>query len=155
MPFGKQTLLLTNSFFQSTVLELYYTILFWWHILILLIELLCYCCYFVINFCIIMSSGVSSVFHECAGCHRKFKRLASHIVQSLMCQQAYVTCQDDVPPDGGESDVSTGLSSRRSTRWVSSNLLPRTDGSTNGPVTCNDVSLPLATHLLHQKVHFV
>ena len=89
-----------------------------------------------------MSSGVSGVFHECAGCHRMFKRLASHIVQSPMCQQVYVTCQDDVPPDGGESDVSTGLSSRRSTRWVSSNLLPRTAGSTNGPVTCNDVSLP-------------
>ena len=129
-------------FSQSTILGLYYSILFQWHLLILLIELRCYC-YFVIYFCIIMSSGVSSVFRECAGCHRRFKRFASHIVQSPMCQQVYVTCQDNVPPDGGESDVSKGLSSRRSTRWVSSNLLPRTAGSTNGPVTCcNDVSLP-------------
>ena len=68
---------------------------------------------------------------------------APGVVQSPMCQQVYVTCQDDVPPDGGESNVSKGLSSRRSTRWVSSNLLPHTAGSTNGPVTCNDVvSLP-------------
>ena len=59
-----------------------------------------------------------------------------------MCQQVYVTCQDDVPLDGGESDVATGLFSRRSTRWVSSNLLPRTAGSANGSVTCNDVALP-------------
>jgi hypothetical protein len=59
-----------------------------------------------------------------------------------MCQQVYVTCQDDIPPDGGESNVSTGLSSRRSTRWLSSTLLPRTAGSTNGLGTCNDVRSP-------------
>ena len=87
-----------------------------------------------------MSSGVSGVLHECAGCHKSFKRLASHIVQSPMCEQVYVTCQDDIPPDGGESNVSTGLSSTRSTRWVSSNVLPCT--VTRGPVTCNDVPLP-------------
>ena len=51
-----------------------------------------------------------------------------------------MTFQDDIPPNGGESNVSTRLSSTRSTRWVSSNFLPRT--ATNGPVTCNDVSLP-------------
>jgi hypothetical protein len=91
-----------------------------------------------------MSSGVSGVLHECAGCHRIFKRLASHIVQSPMCQQVYVTCQDDIPPNGGESNVSTGLLSRRSTRWLSSTLLPRTADSTtkNGLGTCNDVRSP-------------
>ena len=52
-----------------------------------------------------------------------------------------MTCQDDIPPDGGvSSNVSTRLFSTRSTRWVSSNVLPRT--ATNGPVTCNDVPLP-------------
>jgi hypothetical protein len=90
-----------------------------------------------------MSSGVSGVLHECAGCHRMFKRLASHIVQSPMCQQVYVTCQDDiVPPAGGESNVSTGLSSRRSTRLLSSTLLPRTAGNTNSLGSCNDVRSP-------------
>ena len=59
-----------------------------------------------------------------------------------MCQRVYVTCQDDIPPDGGESNVPTGLSSRMSTRWVPPNLLPRAASSTNDPVTCNDVPLP-------------
>ena len=125
VPFVNKHCYLWILFSLSTIVGLYFTILFRCHILILLIEVLYY--YFVIySWIIMMSSGVSGVFHECAWCHRMFKRLAGHIVQSPMCQQVYVTW----------------LSSRRSTRWVSSNLLPRIAGSTNGPVTCNDVSLP-------------
>jgi hypothetical protein len=140
----KQTLLFTNSFFPihhcGTIFHHFVSMAYLdvvdWSSLLLLVH-------FVIYSCIIMSSGVSGVFHECAGCHRMFKRLAtSHIVQCPMCQQVYVTCQDDIPPDGGESNVSTGLSSRRSTRWLSSTLLPRTAGSMNGLGSCNDVRLP-------------
>ena len=84
-----------------------------------------------------MSSGLSSgAFEQCAGCHKSFKRLATHIVQSSICEQVYLTRQDDIRPDGGESDAPTRRSSTRSTRWVSSNnSLPPTIGS----VTCNDV----------------
>jgi hypothetical protein len=46
-----------------------------------------------------MSSGVSVVFQECAGCHKSFKRLATHIAQSPTCEQVYATCQEDIPPD--------------------------------------------------------
>ena len=53
--------------------------------------------------------------------------------------QVYATCQEDIPPDAGESNMLTQRSSTRRTRWVSSNsLLPRT---TNGAVICNDVPL--------------
>jgi hypothetical protein len=57
-----------------------------------------------------MVSGLSSgAFKQCAGCHKSFKRLATHVVQSTICEQVYLTCQDDIPPDGGESNVPTQL----------------------------------------------
>jgi Plavaka transposase len=89
-----------------------------------------------------MSSGVSGVFHECAGCHKSFKRLSTHIALTPTCSQVYATTgqQDDIPPDaGGESNVPTRRSSTRRTRLDSLNSLPRT---TNAPVMCNDVQLP-------------
>ena len=86
-----------------------------------------------------MSSGVSGVFQKCAGCHKSFKRLASHIAQSPTYEQVYATCQEDISPNAGESNMSTQCSSTRRTRWVSSNSLPCT---TNGAgVICNDVPL--------------
>ncbi|KAI2500732.1 hypothetical protein MHU86_13760 [Fragilaria crotonensis] len=69
------------------------------------------------------TSGITSS-SRCAGCHRLFKRLSTHIAQSPICEQLYTTCHEFISGSVlRNNDAATQSSPLRRSGRLSSNDL--------------------------------
>ncbi len=69
------------------------------------------------------STGGGGTSLQCAGCHKLFRRLSTHIAQTPICEQLYTTSHDFVS-GSVRNDVATQSSTLRRSRPCFSNDLP-------------------------------
>ena len=68
------------------------------------------------------STGGGGTSSQCAGCHKMFRRLSTHIAQSPICEQLYTTSHDFISCSASNNVATQSSTLRRSGPCLSNDL---------------------------------